>query len=530
MSDCSIDYLSGNFVYYEATQISRRGKTRFDIHTNIFNPLTNESIQPKLPIESILLYHYMTPLEDESPKKIFDHTLNSIDFSSLNSLTPSKGGNQKKLQGRLCFEFDYYSPVLKKNITILLPKLILARDLFFSHPYLLRAALFAENYSTDIVLDLDDPEAIHIFIAQNKKILKQDISDPHFLKKLALILLQPDLNRAFLSIYKRTIDDQKNCKSFNFDMDAPEINNIDLTVNGIYEENAGIYRIERITSFKNLNTNLNRPIQFHFSSKRVIQQVKHAQTQGSKKSKTASQDKTKLAQKANADIDKVLTKLRNISGKIYTIEELKITLETTPAEIKVQKRQQQMNENQNQEEGFAGGEGDIEGTLPGFTIESEIQLERVTHKDLIQLLENIKEKGYEIQGINNSPFKRYRRFRSHTFTNNQPRYFYVYKIKNIENNEQFYLCEIDTSDGKKNISTLLIKADEKAELLIEKELDRFNNVILAKTLSWPKSFLSEIRGITRFTTINHPSKKEQLEEKNYYSDWAQRILEKVKLI
>ena len=530
MSNYSIDSLSGNFVYYEATQISRRGKTRFDIHTNIFNPLTKGFIQPKLPIESILLYHYMTPIEDEYPKKIFDHTLNAIDFSSLNSLTPSKGCNQKKYHGRLCFEFDYYSPILKKNITILLPKLILGRDLLFSHPYLLRAALFSENYSTDIVLDLDDPEAIHIFIAQNKKILKQDISDPHFLKKLALILLQPALNRAFLSIYKRTIDDQKNCKSFNFDMDAPEINNIDLTVNGIYDEDTGVYRIERITSFKNLNTNINRPIQFHFSSKKVIQQVKHAQTQGSKESKTASQDKTKLAQKANADIDKTLTKLRNIAGEIYTVEELKITLETAPAEIKVQKRQQQMNENQNQEEGFAGGEGDIEGTLPGFTIESEIQLERVTHKDLIQVLEKIKEKGYEIQGINNSPFKRYRRFRSHTFTNNQPRYFYVYKIKNIQNNEQFYLCEIDTSDGKKNISTLLIKADEKAELLLEKDLDRFNNLILAQTLSWPKKFLSEIRGITMFNTINHPPKKGQVEEKNYYSDWAQRILEKGKLL
>ncbi|WP_228267818.1 Tn7-like element transposition protein TnsE [Acinetobacter johnsonii] len=50
----------------------------------------------------------------------------------------------------------------------------------------------------------------------------------------------------------------------------------------------------------------------------------------------------------------------------------------------------------------------------------------------------------------------YKRFRGHKFANNQLRYFYVYKIFNIENNHQFYLCEIDTSDGKKNISTLLL--------------------------------------------------------------------------
>ena len=154
----------------------------------------------------------------------------------------------------------------------------------------------------------------------------------------------------------------------------------------------------------------------------------------------------------------------------------------------------------------------------------------MTHKDLIQVLEKIKEKGYEIQGINNSPFKRYRRFRSHTFTNNQPRYFYVYKIKNIQNNEQFYLCEIDTSDGKKNISTLLLKYEEQTRLLIEMDLEKFNNSILAQSLSWPKKFLSEVRGITVFSTINHPTKKEQLEDVNYYTDWAQRILEKVKSI
>ncbi len=45
-----------------------------------------------------------------------------------------------------------------------------------------------------------------------------------------------------------------------------------------------------------------------------------------------------------------------------------------------------MDKDQNQEEGFAGGEGDIEGTVSGFTTESEIQLERVTYKDLIKLI------------------------------------------------------------------------------------------------------------------------------------------------
>ena len=82
----------------------------------------------------------------------------------------------------------------------------------------------------------------------------------------------------------------------------------------------------------------------------------------------------------------------------------------------------------------------------------------------------------------------------------------------------------------KNISTLLLPYEKETQRLIEIDLEILNNSILSQSLSWPKKFLSEIRGITAFTTINHPSKQKQLEDVNYYADWAQRILAKVKSI
>ncbi|UNW07101.1 Tn7-like element transposition protein TnsE [Acinetobacter variabilis] len=80
----------------------------------------------------------------------------------------------------------------------------------------------------------------------------------------------------------------------------------------------------------------------------------------------------------------------------------------------------------------------------------------------------------------------------------------------------------------KNISTLLLPYEEETQRLIGTDLEIFNNSILSQSLSWPKKFLSEVRGITPITTINHPSKKEEVEDVNYYADWAQRILEKGK--
>lgn len=86
MSDCLIDYLPKDIIYYTATKISRRGQTRFDIDTYLFNPIINRYIQLQLPIESILLYDYLTPIADHYPKKLFDHTLESVNFTTFKTI------------------------------------------------------------------------------------------------------------------------------------------------------------------------------------------------------------------------------------------------------------------------------------------------------------------------------------------------------------------------------------------------------------------------------------------------------------
>ena len=116
MSDCSTDFLPKEMIYYTATKISRRGQTRFDIDTRLFNPIINRSIQLKLPIESILLYYHKTPIANPDPQKLFNHTLKSVDFSALNVLDLSKNNYQKTHNGQLYFEFNYDSPDRKSVV------------------------------------------------------------------------------------------------------------------------------------------------------------------------------------------------------------------------------------------------------------------------------------------------------------------------------------------------------------------------------------------------------------------------------
>ncbi|UHT63378.1 Tn7-like element transposition protein TnsE [Acinetobacter lwoffii] len=116
-------------------------------------------------------------------------------------------------------------------------------------------------------------------------------------------------------------------------------------------------------------------------------------------------------------------------------------------------------------------------------------------------------------------------------TNGQNRRFYVNLILDREDNELFYLCEIDTSDGKKNISTLLIPYDVNAnKIFLNKTLESFKIAILSQSLSWPKDFINKVCNIQSYIMINHISKKDHVVSNTYHADWAQRILEKWKSI
>ncbi|MCO8070197.1 Tn7-like element transposition protein TnsE [Acinetobacter lwoffii] len=531
MRNIPLECLPKATKYYSATQITHRGETRFDIKTTMYNPEENNFFLSKRPIESILLYHYKTPLSSVEPVPLVNHKLTQIDLGMLNSTNAKDPAinSHDNYRNRLCFSFPYSNTdEFNDGWTIQLPKLVLARDLFFSHPYLLRAALFSERYTTDILVDRDDTEAFHIFVAPNRKITAKDLNDPVFLKKLALILLHPELNQSFLSIYEKTIRNQAQSKAYDFDIDAPILKNIELNVDGCIHPEKKIFRIERINSFRNLETGIDKPVQFHFISKKNFGKVKNILDKKQDIKKQPSSDKSRFDDEANADIDQQIAQLKNITGEIYTIEDLQISLNTSCSEINIQRRNTN-GEAHHEDQSFAGGEGDDEGTRPGFTIESETYFESSTYQDLSKMLRKIEDKGYKVQQIHNQSFIKYGRFRGHKLTNGQDRLFYVNLIFDSEDNELFYLCEIDTSDGKKNISTLLLPSEIKADkMFIDENLKSFKIAILSQSLSWPKDFINKVCNIQSYMMINHLSKKDHLLSSSYHEDWADRILEKWK--
>ena len=77
-------------------------------------------------------------------------------------------------------------------------------------------------------------------------------------------------------------------------MDAPTLKNIQLDVDGCIYSDSKIFRIERINSFGNLETGIDKPVKFHFLSQKSFGQAKDILDKNQHTKKQTSQDKSKF--------------------------------------------------------------------------------------------------------------------------------------------------------------------------------------------------------------------------------------------
>ncbi len=178
---------------------------------------------------------------------------------------------------------------------------------------------------------------------------------------------------------------------------------LNLMLMDVFIQTAKYFRIERINSFGNLETGIHKPVKFHFLSQKSFGQAKDILDKNQHTKKQTSQDKSKFDDEANADIDQEITQLKNIVGEIYTIEDLQISLNTSCSEINITRRNTSR-EALHEDQPFAGGEGEDEGILPGFSIGAENNFTSSTYQDLSKMLKKIEGKGYKVKQIHNKSF------------------------------------------------------------------------------------------------------------------------------
>jgi hypothetical protein len=87
----------------------------------------------------------------------------------------------------------------------------------------------------------------------------------------------------------------------------------------------------------------------------------------------------------------------------------------------------------------------------------------------------------------------------------------------------YHLVEVDTSDAKNSISTMLMKLKDTSGLF--DQIAELEIRLLKKSLSWPRDYIEMICGEGNFDGVSHPpSKHKGLIDPADIDRWAERVI------
>ncbi|WP_395145737.1 hypothetical protein ACF3NV_04885 [Moraxella atlantae] len=183
--------------------------------------------------------------------RIFNQTIDNGNFSQktllLNDLTLSNYKTNKTgtTPNKKYFDFDSLveSDKVKKLIKVRIPKLELARILFFHSTYLTLSSLEERPFERDFTITgLDDKYIVNVLPHCNTP--KSLFVSPSFRSYLSWILLNPMIRQSYESIYKNF-----NLNKFqdgiwhkwNFDFEPPSLQNFIMQVKGKFSKEGAFY-------------------------------------------------------------------------------------------------------------------------------------------------------------------------------------------------------------------------------------------------------------------------------------------------
>ncbi len=168
--------------------------------------------------------------------------MNSCPISSVNKASDSE---------EWCFVFN------SNDVMIYLPQLELARALFFHTAYITRLSLIPQGLGQDFGTEITSLGAA-ISILPTSKVPLFVRKDPAHRRLLAWILLDKDARRSYESISKYQIQDGevvKNYRRWHFQFDPPTLEDVTLNMRGFFEKASNTFFVYEIVGIANLSAN-----------------------------------------------------------------------------------------------------------------------------------------------------------------------------------------------------------------------------------------------------------------------------------
>lgn len=427
-----------------------------------------------------------------------------------------------------CFVFE------SNNVTIYLPQLELARALFFHTAYISRLSLIPQGLVQDFGTEVTSSGAT-ISILPISKLPLFARNDVAHRRLLAWILLDEDARRSYESIAKYQIRDGKevnNYRRWHFQFDPPALEGVTLNMRGFLEKSSNTFFVYEIVGVANLSTNCPQLVEF----------IDPCFVEGSQGHGGGSSAPGSSLAVSGDDIDD--GNPADDDSKEDRIEAPQVDFEFNTPFVTVRVPHGKKGtggsgtgENGAPDERPDTGSGDVstdESSIDGNARPGDFDpLNDVTDdahlywskfdafdKMVKQLVDNQKCKHIQKRIIKLPVLDGCSK---HLLVDGNPRCL-AYHL--LSHNDQIYaLVEVDTSDNKSRLSTLLIKQPS-SDFVWHVVVLAIAHDLVRRSLVWPTKLLTKIFG-DGCERINHPKTdtehRTKLDEEAIKS-WADRVL------
>lgn len=415
-----------------------------------------------------------------------------------------------------------YQDSLLQNIKIRIPKLELARVLFFHNSYLAISSLQERVLDLDFKTKQENCKNI-IIVQQHCSLAKTLFEDLSFRSKLSWLLLNAEMKKSYYSIYENLVKNKtvdENFERWLFDFIPPRFTNLNFEIKG-YLKDSDILYVNEILNIKGLDSGITKEV--IFESNKFVQELN---TKGATKKNSSSKASLELTINDEYDASSILkplivettkTGLEFLSPIVSKIKPNK-TVKKSTCHAEIDETDNRIVDDNMIN--LATDEATTTGTAPkgefhntDDTTNRDIRY-RQNFLGLLSALENLELDNLVIQYHQLPSLPRCRldkKFDGNKRTLLEARFSYK--------NQEFIIFEIDTTDlPTKRLSTLIIK-----DMHNMVNINDLLKIVVKNSLTWSK--------------LNFSEKINLIHPKDFYNGtydlqvmaegWSQRILQAI---
>ena len=421
-------------------------------------------------------------------------------YSKANFIIPNfdKFSNSDKAYFEYNLDICYQNKTFEK-VQVKLPKLELARILFFQNSYLATSALQERVLDLDFATEQDYGKNV-ITVLPHCTLGKTLFEDIGFRNKLSWLLLNTNIKNSYNSIYqnlaenKMNDENDKNYEIWNFNFTLPPLHNLNFEIRGNLKDN--ILYVDEILSIRGINSGIIGEVIFEgdrFTQAVTTPSGAESSTQSNNKKEPSINDEAQ----ANSDLSLQIIDTPQVVFEFANpiVSSIKRSRVVNNPGVQMSSNNEENEESNLDDSTVATDEATTTGNAPkgefqntADTTNRDTQY-RQNFEALINSLEKIDLDGLALESHELPKVPRCKLYKK---SDGNPRVLLVAKFQ--YKNQPFMAFEIDITDlENKRISTLIVRDNHE-----NRDFDDLLEEIVRTSLKWSKI------PFTQKVNLHHP--------------------------